>query len=297
MAGGRASLTNWYFEGIRLGYVRWRFAAPTTTDWSTDLDVVSLHVNLRGRTTLELADGALPELVLTTYQHNLSYAPQGSARLHFAELDSESFVVQLTRRAFLALVGAAVAGAPTPLGAFAARVAASQPALLAPASLPLTLPMHHLIREVVGSTLPAGPLKQLFLKAKSQELLVLQAAAFEQAALAIAGPTLSPYDRERLQFARDYLTQHAHLPPTLTELARLAGLNECKLKQGFKALFGLPAYAYLAEWRLQAARLRLTQDARVTASEVAFELGYSSLPHFSTAFRKRFGVSPRELRG
>ena len=103
------------------------------------------------------------------------------------------------------------------------------------------------------------------------------------------------YDQERLLFARDYLIQHLHLPPSLPELARIAGLNEFKLKNGFKELFGQPVFAYLAEYRLQEAQAQLL-EGRKTASELAFELGYSSLQHFSTAFKKKFGVSPRELR-
>lgn len=292
---GRASLQHWYFEGLRLGYSRWRFPEPTTTEWAASLDVVHLHVNLRGRQTIAQNESGL-RLELANYQHNLSYAPVGRTYVHHAELDAEIFMLQLTRPAFRALIGDAAEATPTPLGAFAARVREGKPALLGAESLPLTLPMHGLIREVLTCPMPTGPLKQLFLRAKAQELLALQADAFQRAAEAGGGPGLSAYDRERLQFARDYLTAHAHLPPTLPELARLAGINEHKLKQGFKALFGLPAFAYLAEWRLQEARLLLGQGRR-TASEVAFELGYSSLPHLSAAFKKRFGVSPKELRG
>jgi AraC-like DNA-binding protein len=44
----------------------------------------------------------------------------------------------------------------------------------------------------------------------------------------------------------------------------------------------------------KAAQLLLNSD--LTISEIALEVGYLSLSHFSSVFRQRFGVSPREFR-
>lgn len=286
---GHGHLRHWYCRGIRLGYARWRYHAPTTAAWHADLDVVHLHVNLRGRLALEHRQLGRT-LRLANHEHTLFYAPAFHGTMHYEERESEVFIAQFTRPVFLALMGEG-GGALAP---FAARVAAGEPALLTEQPLPLALPMLRVVRDVLDCSL-APPLKRLYLPAKGQELLALQADALARAAQPPRALRLSEYDREQLRFARDYLVQHAHLPPTLPELARLAGLNECKLKQGFKALFGLPVFAYLSEYRLTEAHHQLTLG-RKSVTELAFELGYSSVPHFSTAFRKRFGVAPRELR-
>ncbi|HBB92371.1 MAG TPA: hypothetical protein DC042_11800 [Bacteroidales bacterium] len=102
------------------------------------------------------------------------------------------------------------------------------------------------------------------------------------------------YDRERLLFARDYLIRHVENPPSLSELSRLAGINEFKLKNGFKELFGQPVFAWLADFRLDTARKELMKQSR-PITEIAFELGFSSPQHFSTAFKKKYGVSPRQM--
>ena len=104
------------------------------------------------------------------------------------------------------------------------------------------------------------------------------------------------YDRERIRFARDYLIRHMENPPSLAELSRLAGINEFKLKNGFKELIGLPVFAWLADYRLETARNELMKNCK-TVTEIAFELGYSSPQHFSTAFKRKFGVPPGKISG
>lgn len=284
---GRGTLTHWYFDGIRLGHARWQFQAPCVQEWRSELDVVHLQFNLRGRLSIEHRQlGRL--LTLGAFQHNLMYSPGFEGRHRYEELAAETFMVQFTRPVFERLAAQADEG----LRHFGERMLAGRPLLLGERSLALTLPLHRAIQEVLSCRLPA-PLKKLYLHAKALEILALQAEAF-----ASAQPprhVRTEYDQERLLFARDYLIQHLHLPPSLPELARIAGLNEFKLKNGFKELFGQPVFAYLAEYRLQEAHAQLI-EGRKTASELAFELGYSSLQHFSAAFRKKFGVSPRELR-
>lgn len=102
-------------------------------------------------------------------------------------------------------------------------------------------------------------------------------------------------DREcrRLLAARERLLQDLSAPPTIAELAREIGLNQLKLKRGFKAMFGTSVYALFQQHRMERAR-RLLRRHSVT--ETALMLGYSNLSHFSTAFRKHFGVLPRDER-
>lgn len=288
---GRGYQAHWYFDGIRMAYSRWRYVqAPFEEEWRTDLDVVHLHFNLRGRSVIENRRAGLTAR-LGSYQHNLSYARGFEGCIRSEELEAETFILQFTRPAFLALA----AQANEPLRRFAEHISAGRERELCPEPLHLNLALHQAIREVLHCRFQ-GPLKKLFLSAKALEILVLQAEAFERHQQQAPRRTVrSEYDQERLLFARDYLIQHVHLPPSLPELARIAGLNECKLKRGFKEQFGQTVFGYLADFRLSEARAQLIEGGK-TASELAFELGYSSLQHFSAAFKKKFGVSPRELR-
>lgn len=135
----------------------------------------------------------------------------------------------------------------------------------------------------------------MFLFSKAIEILVLQAESYNQLLSPIKIYAKTDYDKERLVYARDYLIQHMEVPPSLTQLARVAGINEYKLKRGFKEMFGTTVFSYLAESRLELAKIDLL-EAQKSVTEIAFELGYSSVQHFSAAFKKKFGVAPSQLR-
>jgi len=79
------------------------------------------------------------------------------------------------------------------------------------------------------------------------------------------------------------------------ELARLAGLNDYKLKAGFRQVFGTTVFGYLRQQRLEQAR-QLLQAQEISVTEAAATVGYSSQGHFAAAFRKQFGINPKDLR-
>lgn len=103
------------------------------------------------------------------------------------------------------------------------------------------------------------------------------------------------YDRGRLLFARQYLLEHLTMPPSIDELARIAGINSFKLKNGFKELFGDTIFGYLNAFRLEKA-FHMVLSGEKNMTQIAFELGFSSLQHFSTAFKKAYGCSPKKIK-
>lgn len=80
-------------------------------------------------------------------------------------------------------------------------------------------------------------------------------------------------------------------PPSLLDLARQVGINDRKLKQGFRQVFGTTVFGYLHDYRMEQARLLLIEQ-KLAIALVAHTVGYSHLSHFATAFRKKFGVNP-----
>jgi len=85
-------------------------------------------------------------------------------------------------------------------------------------------------------------------------------------------------------------------PPTLTDLARQVGINDCTLKRRFRQVFGTTVFGYLHNYRMEQARTLLLEN-QLTIAAIAHRVGYNNLCAFSTAFRKKFGMSPREMRG
>ena len=101
-------------------------------------------------------------------------------------------------------------------------------------------------------------------------------------------------DREKIMKAREILIQQIGEPITIKELSRKVAMNECYLKKGFKEMFGTTIFDFYQSQRMEHARYLLYEKG-LTVTEVSVLLGYSSISHFSTAFKKHTGLKPCEL--
>ena len=101
-------------------------------------------------------------------------------------------------------------------------------------------------------------------------------------------------DREKIAKAREVLLQHIGEPLTIKELSRKVAINECYLKKGFKEMFGTTIFDFYQSQRMEHARYLLYEKG-LSVTEVSIMLGYSSISHFSTAFKKHTGLKPCEL--
>jgi AraC family transcriptional regulator len=101
-------------------------------------------------------------------------------------------------------------------------------------------------------------------------------------------------DREKIVRSREILLQHIGEPITIKELSRKVAINECYLKKGFKELFGTTIFDFYQSQRMEHARYLLYEKG-LSVTEVSMMLGYSSISHFSTAFKKHTGLKPCEL--
>jgi AraC-like DNA-binding protein len=101
-------------------------------------------------------------------------------------------------------------------------------------------------------------------------------------------------DKEKIIKSREILIQHIGEPITIKELSRKVAINECYLKKGFKELFGTTIFDFYQSQRMEHARYLLYEKG-LSVTEVSMMLGYSSISHFSTAFKKHTGLKPCEL--
>ncbi|QZZ21393.1 helix-turn-helix transcriptional regulator [Leptothermofonsia sichuanensis E412] len=138
-----------------------------------------------------------------------------------------------------------------------------------------------------------GFTKRLFLESKVWELMALileQELEYQQEKPLVA--KLKPDDVDRLHQAKAILQQNLDQPPSLAQLARQVGLNECTLKQGFRRVFDTTVFGYVRQCRMERARLLLMQG-QMSVHEAAQAVGYASQSRFANAFRKAFGVNPK----
>lgn len=140
----------------------------------------------------------------------------------------------------------------------------------------------------------SGSMRSLYLESKLMELFLMQLHQLDNTP--VVSLKLKTADVDRLHEVRHYLEQHFSEELSLQQLAKTAGINQTQLKSGFKSLFGTTVFGHLHELRLQEAR-RLLQEGKWHVNEVAYTVGYKYPHHFTAAFKKRFGILPRCIKG
>ncbi|MGD1918866.1 MAG: helix-turn-helix transcriptional regulator [Pleurocapsa sp.] len=168
--------------------------------------------------------------------------------------------------------------------------------------LPCTLEMKLVLHQIVNCPYQ-GITKQLYLESKAIELLSLNLAIlkadYNKKSQSDCGASrrhrFKPDEIERLYQAKTILKDNIDCPPSLNALARQVGLNEFKLKQGFRLLFDTTVFGYLHEYRMERSRLML-ESGTFNVTEVAQTVGYANMSHFAAAVRKKFGVNPSQYR-
>lgn len=159
--------------------------------------------------------------------------------------------------------------------------------LFSPITADMKLALYQLMRCPF-----LGKSKGMFLEGKTMELASHLRQIAKQPKVNMPGK-LTAKDYKKMWQVKAILDDNLESPPSIVELAGLIGVNECKLKSGFKQVHGVSPYRYLADHRLEEAR-RLICEKKTNVSEAALSVGYSSLSHFSKIFRIKYGVTPQE---
>ncbi len=157
----------------------------------------------------------------------------------------------------------------------------------------ITQPMQVVLQQILQCPYQ-GTIKRIYLESKVFELmsLLVEADLIERGGKKDI-PKLKNDDIQRIHYAKEILSQRLQNPPSLLELARLTGLNDCTLKRGFRQCFGTTVFGYLHNYRLEKAQ-QLLLIGDMSIAEVASSVGFASRSYFATAFRKKFGVNPKQ---
>ncbi|MFB9277009.1 helix-turn-helix transcriptional regulator [Cohnella cellulosilytica] len=162
------------------------------------------------------------------------------------------------------------------------------------ANRPITPEIGEVLRQLAGQA-RNETLKRLYMESKTMELLLL---SLRQYYASEGGQrtksVLRGNDLDKIKRARAVLLDRMVNPPALLELARLVGLNDNKLKLGFKEVFGNTVFGVLREMRLEHAR-RCMEEGGMNVGEAACAVGYSNPGHFAEAFRNKYGIQPHTL--
>jgi AraC-like DNA-binding protein len=253
---------------------------------------LKFHYRLEGLSGLELSDQL--ENKIGNYSMGVLLHPQGLEKQeHYLAGEHERSVTLICEYAFLRELFVSAAGKlPGALRDYieSGAVAAYRN------SLPMKTDMVTAANMILATEL-RGALRRYYVEARALELLVLSLQSCIEAEANIDNPErgLSQREIERMHKARMLLEEQFVSPPTIGELARHIGLNEAKLMHDFKQLFGQTIFDFTQNLRMDQAKHLLEKTER-SITEIAFDVGYEYSSNFTTAFKRRFGITPSVAR-
>ena len=152
---------------------------------------------------------------------------------------------------------------------------------------------HQRIVSDIQSCPLEGSLGNLMLEGSLQQLIAWQ--LHQLGTPDRMRENISARDKEILYAVKDYITTHLHHDHSILNLSRQFGINQTKLKKYFKSMFGVPVIEFVFNQKMEHART-LLYDKEMYVVEVARITGYKNPQHFTTAFKRKYGVNPSGMK-
>ena len=135
--------------------------------------------------------------------------------------------------------------------------------------------------------------KELYIKGKAYELISLYFNRGEGTDVEQCPFLVDEDNVRRIRKAKEIMIARMAEPPTLAELSEEIGLSLKKLKEGFKQIYGDSVFSFLFDYKMEYAR-KMLETGRHNVNEVGLKVGYSTASHFISAFKKKYGTTPKK---
>ncbi|WP_103071594.1 helix-turn-helix transcriptional regulator [Aquimarina sediminis] len=156
---------------------------------------------------------------------------------------------------------------------------------------PLCTKTQEILAEILTDTRD-GLLKRLFLESKVLELLSLQLEIQKKPKTEISNTDNLIKKLYEVQFI---INSDLTIQYSLHELTRMVGLNDFILKKEFKRIFGTTIFEYALNLRMTKAK-KLLKHGKKPIYEISELVGYKNSTHFTAAFKKIEGTTPKKYR-
>lgn len=275
------------FEGVHIGYGNAILNNTLKLGFESDLESIEMHFALKGSNSVSCTDFH-QEVTFDTNQHNIIYSKEIAGQVQWNSKEFQIFEINMSPRFFKRFLPED----STLFQQFRQALDQGQSTILSPNHRHISHQMHQILNEIINCD-RKGHFKKMFLEVKVLELLLLQ---FEQLeTVALPNYTLKKADIDKIYAARSYMLAHLDSSNSLMGLAQLVGTNQFTLKKGFKEVFGKTVFGFWNDAKMEQAKdLLLSHQANV--QEVSETIGYKNQRHFTTAFKKKFGILPSQLK-
>ncbi|MBP2831635.1 helix-turn-helix transcriptional regulator [Aquimarina sp. U1-2] len=150
----------------------------------------------------------------------------------------------------------------------------------------------NILSEILSDS-KKGLLKRLFLESKTLELIAIQ---LEKSP--ISKPIASHQTDKlvkKLYQVQHLITSDLTIQYSIQQLAREVGLNDFVLKKEFKRIFDKTIFEFATQTRMNKAK-QLLNHSKKPIYEISELVGYKNSTHFTAAFKKIEGVTPKKYR-
>lgn len=107
--------------------------------------------------------------------------------------------------------------------------------------------------------------------------------------------TMKSGDEKLMEKIMKVMNEHLADPDLNAEmLAAEVGLSRVHIHRKLKELTSQSARDFIKNMRLQQAATLLAEDKKLNISEIAYATGYNNLSHFSSSFKEKYGMSPKD---
>ncbi|MGS2761564.1 helix-turn-helix transcriptional regulator [Sinomicrobium sp. M5D2P9] len=290
MAFGKEHYKELWFEGIHITYGVADVYQNLKFKADCDSSVIEMHFSISGDTSAGSTGNPCLFTTFRSGEQNLFYTPYFDGYFYHSrqDLPGRMLEIHLSEKFFKRVAR----GHSELLDRFLASIEKEETSFLDNHNRKITPEMQIVLNQIINCD-KQGMLKRFYIEAKVLELLMLQLESYHTETPGFE--VLQREDIEKLHYVKDLLEGNFEANFSLETLARSSGMNEFKLKKGFKSLFGTTVFRHLRDIRLNAAKEQLLSGEK-SIQEIADYCGYQTPQYFTTAFKKKYGISPGKLK-
>ncbi|NJB72693.1 AraC-like DNA-binding protein [Saonia flava] len=159
--------------------------------------------------------------------------------------------------------------------------------------LPITDELYSIL-ENLESKVVSGSINRIYIKAKVLELIAIQLENYKTKA---TNDLKMGNDKtlKKLYQIQLVIKSNLHKNFSLLELASEVGINSGTLNKEFIRIFGYSVKEFGTSEKMTQAKFMLDNSERMIY-QIAEEVGYKNSTHFTAAFKRKFGITPKRYR-
>lgn len=282
------SLNGWYkelsFGNFKIGYGNNKLLKETKLLFDYNGETVEMHFTLKGASKTKGKN--VQEFSIGNNSHNIFYCDGLKGKIEWFAKDIFVFEVNLSPSFFTQYL-------PNDMvfKKFKKQIQAKELGIMSKYNYPITPKMHIVIQQIMHCSLK-NSFRKLFIESKVLELLMLQMEQIQfYKTSANKKEKTNALVVDKMHYARELILKKIDSPLSLSELSLALNTNECSLKKDFKAIFGTTVFGYIKELKMNKAK-QLLLETNNTIYQISDTIGYKNPQHFTTAFKKHFGIPP-----